>query len=41
MHLLSPASLKNSALVALATICIAIFGGAALSNITTELTPEL
>ena len=41
MHLLSLASLKNRALVALATICIAIFGGVALSNLKTELTPEL
>ncbi|KAA6436372.1 efflux RND transporter permease subunit [Agrococcus sediminis] len=41
MHLLSLASLKNRALVALATICIAIFGGVALSSLKTELTPEL
>jgi HAE1 family hydrophobic/amphiphilic exporter-1 len=41
VHLLSLASLKNRALVALATICIAIFGGVALSNLKTELTPEL
>ncbi|WP_026372717.1 efflux RND transporter permease subunit [Agrococcus lahaulensis] len=41
MHLLSLASLKNRALVALATICIAIFGGVALANLKTELTPEL
>ncbi|MCR8671047.1 efflux RND transporter permease subunit, partial [Agrococcus sp. HG114] len=41
MHLLSLASLKNRALVALATICIAIFGGVALASLKTELTPEL
>lgn len=41
MHLLSLASLKNRALIVLATICIAIFGGVALANLKTELTPEL
>ncbi|SDR92754.1 efflux RND transporter permease subunit [Agrococcus carbonis] len=41
MHLLSLASLKNKALVALVTICIAIFGGVALASLKTELTPEL
>ncbi|WAC67294.1 efflux RND transporter permease subunit [Agrococcus sp. SL85] len=41
MHLLSLASLKNRALVALATLCIAVFGGVALSSLKTELTPEL
>ncbi|MGY3127190.1 HAE1 family hydrophobic/amphiphilic exporter-1 [Agrococcus sp. UYP33] len=41
MHLLSLASLKNRALIVLATICIAIFGGVALSSLKTELTPEL
>ncbi|SFS07993.1 hydrophobic/amphiphilic exporter-1, HAE1 family [Agrococcus baldri] len=41
MHLLSLASMKNKALVALVTICIAIFGGVALSSLKTELTPEL
>lgn len=41
MHLLSLASLKNRALIVLATICIAIFGGVALTNLKTELTPEL
>nr|WP_241249557.1 efflux RND transporter permease subunit [Agrococcus sp. KRD186] len=33
--------MKNKALVALVTICIAIFGGVALSSLKTELTPEL
>ena len=41
MHLLSLASMKNKALVALVTICIAIFGGVALASLKTELTPEL
>ncbi|MGC5076701.1 efflux RND transporter permease subunit [Agrococcus sp. DT81.2] len=41
MHLLSLASLKNRALIVLATLCIAIFGGVALANLKTELTPEL
>jgi HAE1 family hydrophobic/amphiphilic exporter-1 len=41
VHLLSLASMKNKALVALVTICIAIFGGVALSSLKTELTPEL
>ncbi|WP_072314428.1 efflux RND transporter permease subunit [Agrococcus sp. Marseille-P2731] len=41
MHLLSLASMKNKALVALVTICIAIFGGVALTSLKTELTPEL
>ncbi|MGM1029629.1 MAG: efflux RND transporter permease subunit [Actinomycetota bacterium] len=41
MHLLSLASLKNRALIVLATICIAIFGGVALTSLKTELTPEL
>lgn len=41
MHLLSLASLKNRALVALATLCIAVFGGVALTSLKTELTPEL
>nr|WP_241428987.1 efflux RND transporter permease subunit [Agrococcus sp. ARC_14] len=39
--MLSLASMKNKALVALVTICIAIFGGVALSSLKTELTPEL
>ncbi|WP_404312582.1 efflux RND transporter permease subunit [Agrococcus terreus] len=41
MHLLSLASLKNRALIALATLCIAVFGGVALTSLKTELTPEL
>ena len=41
MHLLSLASLKNRALIVLATLCIAIFGGVALASLKTELTPEL
>ncbi|WP_347755830.1 efflux RND transporter permease subunit [Agrococcus sp. ProA11] len=41
MHLLSLASMKNKALVALVTVCIAIFGGVALASLKTELTPEL
>jgi hydrophobic/amphiphilic exporter-1 (mainly G- bacteria), HAE1 family len=41
VHLLSLASMNNKALVALVTICIAIFGGVALSSLKTELTPEL
>ncbi len=41
MHLLSLASLKNRALIVLATICIAVFGGVALTSLKTELTPEL
>ena len=41
MHLLSLASMKNRALVVLATVCIAIFGGVALTSLKTELTPDL
>lgn len=41
MHLLSIASLGNRALVALVTICIAVFGGVALQGLKTELLPEL
>ncbi len=41
MHLLSLASMRNKALVALVTLCIAVFGGVALTSLKTELTPEL
>ncbi|WP_186329457.1 efflux RND transporter permease subunit [Agrococcus jejuensis] len=41
MHLLSVASLANRALVALVTICVAIFGGVALSSLRTELVPDI
>lgn len=41
MHLLSVASLANRALVALVTICVAIFGGVALTSLRTELAPDI
>lgn len=41
MHLLSVASLANRALVALVTICVAIFGGVALTSLRTELVPDI
>ncbi|QCR18386.1 efflux RND transporter permease subunit [Agrococcus sp. SGAir0287] len=41
MHLLSVASLANRALVALVTICVAIFGGVALTSLRTELVPDV
>ncbi|WP_430592009.1 efflux RND transporter permease subunit [Humidisolicoccus flavus] len=41
MHLLSRVSLKNRALIALITVCVAIFGGVALNNLKVELAPDV
>ncbi|WP_437582846.1 efflux RND transporter permease subunit [Paramicrobacterium sp. CJ85] len=41
MHLLSVASLKNRALIALVTIVVAVFGGIALTGLKQELAPNI
>ena len=41
MHNLAVVSMKNRALIALITICAAIFGGVALTNLKQELIPDV
>lgn len=41
MHNLAVLSMKNRALIALITICVAIFGGVALTSLKQELTPSI
>lgn len=41
MHILTRASMKNRALIALVTIVVAIFGGLALTNLKQELAPSV
>ena len=41
VHLLAKASLKNRALIALATICVLFFGVVAMQSLRTELAPDI